>query len=409
MIPVYYFEQMPDKLPEDDACYIISKYIYLKKRSGLINSMVRVNSIDMADILPEYAKMKLPKIKARVFGEVAGFFQMIYNEYKSESGIILNLKTHPLNPKLKKIDYTIPHQRVSGAACKYKIVIDPSYINCGTIHSHADFGAFHSGTDENDEKYFDGLHITVGNVLHLPHSCSISACVVVNGKRVLVNPCDYIEGIELLSDQDAIKKTFYKIVDQKIIVENRDNLKLVTPLYGSSFRHMVPDMTTSPQQTEFKWSSLWNEVDKEDNKTAPCETCIFKEMRVESLINDMEFDDGLFKDDGLCDDANEPSMDAFMLIDDGPILGGYFEPTTPIFQPGDIDEDGIKRTNNQLTHSEFQKLKSDKMRKSIKCGCGTTFFIEDSEVSNICPSCEKEHPGEIVTVEDVLELKTEKL
>lgn len=394
---------MPEQLPDDDACYIISKYIYLKKRSGLINSMVRVSSIDMADALPEYAKMKLPKIKAKVFGEIAGFFQVAFNEYKSESGVILNLKTHPKHPTLKKIDYTIPHQRVSGASCKYKIVIDPSYINCGTIHSHADFGAFHSGTDENDEKYFDGLHITVGNVVHLPHSCSISACVVVNGKRVSVDPCNYIEGIELLPEQDATKKTFYKILDEANIIKNKDNLKLVTPLYRGGFQNMVTNMTSPQIQTEFKWNSMWHEVGKEDDKTAPCEACVFKEMRIESLLNDTEFDDDLFKDDGSM------LSDQYELHDDGPILGGHFEPSAPIFQPGDIDENGIKRVDNQLSYSEFQRLRDKKLKKSIKCNCGTTFFMENSEVSNICPSCETIHPGKIVTVEDILELKTEKL
>lgn len=32
----------------------------------------------------------------------------------------------------------------------------------GTIHSHCDFGAFHSGTDDEDEADFEGLHITIG-------------------------------------------------------------------------------------------------------------------------------------------------------------------------------------------------------------------------------------------------------
>lgn len=34
----------------------------------------------------------------------------------------------------------------------------------GTIHSHCDFGAYHSGTDEHDAKEDDGLHITLGHV-----------------------------------------------------------------------------------------------------------------------------------------------------------------------------------------------------------------------------------------------------
>ena len=85
---------MPEVLPDDDACYIVSKHIYLKKKTGLIDSMVQVQTIDMGAVLPEYARMKLPKIKAKTFGEIAGFFHMIFKEHKSEAGTILNLKTH---------------------------------------------------------------------------------------------------------------------------------------------------------------------------------------------------------------------------------------------------------------------------------------------------------------------------
>jgi hypothetical protein len=112
------------------------------------------------------------------------------------------------------------------------------------------------------------------------------------------------------------------------------------------------------------------------------------------------FDDDLSKDDG--------SMlgEQYALHDD-PVLGGHFEPSNPIFQSGEEDEDGIRRTDNQMSYSEFQRLRDRKLKKSIKCECGTTFFIENSEISNICPSCETEHPGEKVSLNDVLESKTE--
>jgi hypothetical protein len=41
------------------------------------------------------------------------------------------------------------------------MVVAPGFMN---IHSHADFQAFHSGTDDHDEKTFDGFHMTIGHV-----------------------------------------------------------------------------------------------------------------------------------------------------------------------------------------------------------------------------------------------------
>jgi hypothetical protein len=45
----------------------------------------------------------------------------------------------------------------------------PGYVVFGDIHSHCDFGAFHSGTDDADERHGlgDGLHITIGRLGHI--------------------------------------------------------------------------------------------------------------------------------------------------------------------------------------------------------------------------------------------------
>lgn len=47
---------------------------------------------------------------------------------------------------------------------QYHNLFKQGYRLFGTIHSHCDFGAFHSSTDDADEIGFDGLHITIGKV-----------------------------------------------------------------------------------------------------------------------------------------------------------------------------------------------------------------------------------------------------
>lgn len=384
MIPVYYFDKMPDVLPEDDACYIVSKYIYLKKRSGLIDSMVKVDSIDMGEVLPEYARMSLPKIKAKIFGQVQGFFKMTYGEHKSEAGVILNLKTHPQKPNLKKIDYTVPHQRVSGGGCKYQIVIDPRYVNCGTIHSHSNFGAFHSGTDINDERYFDGLHITVGH--NDQERISISACIVVNGKRIKVNPLDYIEGIKFVEKYGD--NSFYEFIDKSLVVENRKYLEYVTPMYTSSWSSSKTGYKSpAANQRTFEMFDQWDKLVPTLEDTVPCKECIFKEIKLEDEFDSFVFDD----EDGDGGQLFSTTDKDFMERD-----------MSPTFKPGEVDEDGIKRENRRLTYEDFMRAKAKKLKKSIKCECGTTFFIDDPEKENKCTSCPTVHPAQRFTFPEFL-------
>ena len=394
MIPVYYFDEIPPELPEDDACYIVSKHIYLKKRTGIIDSMVQVDTIDMGSVFPEYAHMNLPKIKAKTFGEILGFFGMVYGKHKSESGVILNLKTHPNNEKLKKIDYTVPHQRVSGGRCKYQIVVDPSYVNCGTIHSHCDFGAFHSGTDQNDERYFDGLHVTVGHVDR--NEFSISACVVVNGKRVPVNPEDYIDGIEYT--QTVLNTKFYIMSDRTHVTENEKYLKYVTPFFE---RKPIMQNTTTEGLFDYgEYKTRWDNqammiaLQESDEKecTTVCDRCIFKEVKVSNMLDDLGF---MEIEDDIDDDCifGENDKDVFEKI------------TAPIYRSGEQDADGIRREDNRITLQDYNEMKKKVLKKSIKCTCGSTFFVENPEVQNSCPNCEGIHDAKRFTYMDYLEIK----
>jgi hypothetical protein len=382
MIPVYYFDKMPEVLPEDDACYIVSKYIYLKKRSGLIDSMVRVESIDMGEILPEYANISLPKIKAKVFGQVQGFFKMTYGKYKSEAGVILNLKTHPQKPTLKKLDYTVPHQKVSGAGCHYQIVVDPKYVNCGTIHSHANFGAFHSGTDINDEKYFDGLHITVGH--NDQEKISIAACVVVNAKRIKVNPLNYIEGIKFV--ETFGNNDFYEFIDKSLVVGDPKYLDYVTPAYTtSSWGSGYKAPATRGIQKE--WAD-WCKLAPTLEDTVPCKECIFKEIKLEDELDSIVFDDD--DDYNLFSSADKDFMEKDM---------------SPMFKDGEIDEDGFMRRDQRITMKDFDRAKSTIIKKSLKCECGTTFFVDDPEKENSCPSCETKYPAQRFTFTDFMKMR----
>jgi hypothetical protein len=119
------------------------------------------------------------------------FFREVYNKHQAESAVILlvNSETkdfkplfvvnydvsggsvHYINPVETHADPRVKNlllrEEVSTAHAKvvnlYNKLFSEGYRIFGTIHSHCDFAAFHSGTDDADEVKQDGLHITVGN------------------------------------------------------------------------------------------------------------------------------------------------------------------------------------------------------------------------------------------------------
>jgi hypothetical protein len=71
------------------------------------------------------------------------------------------------NPDTDDYKLFIPEQYVTHTSVNHKLdagQIKHGYQAIGTIHSHCDFSAFHSGTDKHDMGKMPGLHITIGHV-----------------------------------------------------------------------------------------------------------------------------------------------------------------------------------------------------------------------------------------------------
>ena len=134
------------------------------------------------------------------FRYVMKYFQQIYDAHQTEAAVLLmvNLTTKQWEvafvPQLDcsggGVNYVVPQASLDDvpqdskkrryyeaifqdpeakalmirAHEEYQKLINAGYVLYGTIHSHCNFSAFHSGTDDRDEIEFDGLHITIGNV-----------------------------------------------------------------------------------------------------------------------------------------------------------------------------------------------------------------------------------------------------
>lgn len=113
-----------------------------------------------------------PKIPLPVWHEVLSFFQWCYDTYKSECQVRLYV-----SPTLQTWKaYAFPQEAKTGMTAREidneasrtqraNINLNPpDWFYFGTVHHHCSAGAFQSGTDEDNEKNQDGLHITIGNM-----------------------------------------------------------------------------------------------------------------------------------------------------------------------------------------------------------------------------------------------------
>lgn len=119
------------------------------------------------------------KIPDNIISQAHDFFKRIYAKHHAEAEVIITM-----NAETKQFRLFVPYQRVSHAGVKS--IFEPTHISrgwdvVGTLHSHCDFSAFHSGTDSGDASDMDGVHFTIGHVNN--DTPQIVAMVVMAGKE----------------------------------------------------------------------------------------------------------------------------------------------------------------------------------------------------------------------------------
>jgi len=137
---------------------------------------------------------ELPLLPPWLIGQTYDWFVKVYNEHKTEAEVLITY-----NKKTEQFRLFIPWQRANGGGVRS--IHDGTHISkgwqlIGTIHSHCNFSAFHSGTDTADASEFPGLHITIGDILK--DKPSFDAMVMINGKK-------FTHGIEQVADLSRLK------------------------------------------------------------------------------------------------------------------------------------------------------------------------------------------------------------
>lgn len=208
------------KFPDDDIYYIVAKEgIFLKKKIGVMESIAPVKTISTLQTIETMAKMHINPIPAQTGAKILEFFKEVNRQFSSEAIVLLFY-----NEQTGKYRVVPPHQKVTYTSLDYNrgITIE-GFTMIGTIHSHGIMSAFHSGVDDKDEKTFDGLHITYGNVMS--DECSISASIVSNGHRFMVDPEEYMLGISKTKDinesETVYTKKIYRWVNGSMVLDEK--------------------------------------------------------------------------------------------------------------------------------------------------------------------------------------------
>ena len=195
--PVYVYEEGME-LPKEGTYFLVSgNGLWLHKDTGIVRAFVPVDNISvLQDLHAEaWVDCKLPKLPARHVVQIKTFFQKVVEKHRAEASVTLYY-----SKSQEKYKIHIPRQSVSHGGVHYRrlglthLEGMSDFLRVGTIHSHCDFGAFHSGTDVSDEQDFDGIHCTFGH--NDKEEFTISASMVVNGHRWPVDPCKLLEGID---------------------------------------------------------------------------------------------------------------------------------------------------------------------------------------------------------------------
>ena len=177
--------------PPGDCYYLVaSNGVFLIKENKVFSASVMVDERLDLEEHSEGIKWKLPNIPCRQVHRAIAFFRHVRELYQSES--LLWIYYSPAEQE--EYDLYAPVQKVSdvSVSTEDKTPTPDGWLKIGTMHSHPG-EAFHSGGDDEDEKYFDGLHVTIGNLHKIIPDFSCS--VVVAGKRFIL-PTDQILDVD---------------------------------------------------------------------------------------------------------------------------------------------------------------------------------------------------------------------
>lgn len=251
MIPLHPIPKPPPDqraaFPADNLCFLAgANGLFKQVRNDFYSARVKTDDVAGLAELKEDATLNVPALPLELFRRVEAFFVAIFEKFKSEAVVLLLC-----NPSLHEWRVVVPRQSVRGLRVTYDFGTLPlapeGFELFGTIHSHADISAFHSGTDDRDEIHFDGLHITVGN-LDKP-SRSYACRWMLAGRAFTTSMADVVKSEPLpAADTEWLAQVSYaerlkeRVSTPEIVIEDPmpvllDDLGAWSDFYGQEFEN----------------------------------------------------------------------------------------------------------------------------------------------------------------------------
>jgi hypothetical protein len=208
-----------------------------------------------------YITTELPKLPVELAYKALLFFRKVYNKHHGEAVVVI-----VYNQEKDHYALYCPEQDVSGGGVVYDrkfpkngfdkdddpdwvAFAEAGYVEVGTIHSHCNFGAFHSGTDTGDEASFNGVHITFGHVVS--KSFSVASSLVLNDYRQRIAPENVVRQIVQIADSGAVQHNHISTNRQDFYELNLDVAALQQQFKKQIQKEWMPKVKVK------QWGGYW--------------------------------------------------------------------------------------------------------------------------------------------------------
>ncbi|HYD93530.1 MAG TPA: Mov34/MPN/PAD-1 family protein [Candidatus Paceibacterota bacterium] len=229
-------------IPEENCVLVTKEGFMMKSKTNWVDAVVPIKSVSTLQSLEPRATVLLPPIPVTVFAQAVLFFYAVYKAKRIESAILLHYRSADQDWQI-----TVPKQDATGGSVHYNAAERlPGYLCVGTMHSHCDMGAFHSGTDTHDETGHDGIHITIGRLGKFP-LFDLDGEIVVKGHRFPL-PMEQVQGL-LCLEEERKERTLFSVLWE------RPPSKFYALDVPHTFDLKVPDEWVERVKERFAWGS----------------------------------------------------------------------------------------------------------------------------------------------------------
>jgi hypothetical protein len=175
-------EDMP--WPEEEVFYMLTgSGLFLCRNNTYFSSCVPARSWpgELAG-QEKFLNLRYPKIPRTLIEQAVGFFEAVVDRHDAEAALQLIWDDQReiyrlIVPRQRCTVYEDWQGRKTPQGVHYDLPerVPRNWVLVGDIHSHVDFAAYSSATDQYDELYRTGLHIVVGRIYNEPPEFHVEA------------------------------------------------------------------------------------------------------------------------------------------------------------------------------------------------------------------------------------------